>query len=163
LQFRHQDLVGLLQDALAEYQLPGSCLDVEVTESVIMDDLESTVQTIRAIQAMGIRMSIDDFGTGYSSLAYLKRFKADKLKIDRSFVRDIPGDQDDTAITRAIINMSKNLNMQVVAEGVETVEQWQFLAQEGCHQVQGYLLSKPVSAEAVEPLLRQKCLLPRLE
>jgi EAL domain-containing protein (putative c-di-GMP-specific phosphodiesterase class I) len=163
LQFRHQDLVGLLQDALAEYQLPGSCLDVEVTESVIMDDLESTVQTIRAIQAMGIRMSIDDFGTGYSSLAYLKRFKADKLKIDRSFVRDIPGDQDDTAITRAIINMSKNLNMQVVAEGVETVEQWQFLAEEGCHQVQGYLLSKPVSAEAVEPLLRQKCLLPRLE
>ncbi len=163
LQFRHQELVGLLQDALAEYQLPGSCLDVEVTESVIMDDLETTVQTIRAIQAMGIRMSIDDFGTGYSSLAYLKRFKADKLKIDRSFVRDIPGDQDDSAITRAIINMSKNLNMQVVAEGVETVEQWQFLAQEGCHQVQGYLLSKPVPAAAVEPLLRQKCLLPRLQ
>src|SRR5574343_417304 len=160
LQFRHQDLVQVLSNALAAYQLPGSCLDVEVTESVIMDDMDATIQTIRAIQSMGIRMSIDDFGTGYSSLAYLKRFKADKLKIDRSFVRDIPEDQDDTAITRAIINMAKNLNMQVVAEGVETIEQWRFLEQHGCDQVQGYLLAKPMAAELVEPLLRQESLRP---
>ncbi|WP_174875516.1 EAL domain-containing protein [Vogesella oryzae] len=160
LQFRHQDLTQVLGNALAAYDLPGSCLDVEVTESVIMDDMESTVQSIRAIQEMGIRLSIDDFGTGYSSLAYLKRFKADKLKIDRSFVRDIPEDQDDTAITRAIINMARNLNMQVVAEGVETIEQWQFLEQHGCDQVQGYLLAKPMAAEQVEPLLRNATLLP---
>ena len=160
LQFRHQDLVQVLSNALAAYQLPGSCLDVEVTESVIMDDMDATIQTIRAIQSMGIRMSIDDFGTGYSSLAYLKRFKADKLKIDRSFVRDIPEDQDDTAITRAIINMAKNLNMQVVAEGVETIEQWRFLEEHGCDQVQGYLLAKPMAAELVEPLLRQESLRP---
>jgi EAL domain-containing protein (putative c-di-GMP-specific phosphodiesterase class I) len=160
LQFRHQDLVQVLSNALAAYQLPGSCLDVEVTESVIMDDMDATIQTIRAIQSMGIRMSIDDFGTGYSSLAYLKRFKADKLKIDRSFVRDIPDDQDDTAITRAIINMAKNLNMQVVAEGVETIEQWSFLEEHGCDQVQGYLLAKPMAAELVEPLLRQETLRP---
>jgi len=133
---------------------------VEVTESVIMDDMDATIQTIRAIQSMGIRMSIDDFGTGYSSLSYLKRFKADKLKIDRSFVRDIPDDQDDTAITRAIINMAKNLNMQVVAEGVETIEQWSFLEEHGCDQVQGYLLAKPMAAELVEPLLRQETLRP---
>lgn len=163
LQFRHQDLPGLLSESLAEFNLPGSCLDVEVTESVIMDDLESTIQTIQTIQSMGIRMSIDDFGTGYSSLAYLKRFKADKLKIDRSFVRDIPDDLDDTAITRAIINMAKNLNMQVVAEGVETIEQWQFLAAEGCDQVQGYLLSKPVPADDIEPLLHKSTLLPTVD
>ena len=160
LQFRHEDLTQVLGNALAAYNLPGSCLDVEVTESVIMDDMESTVQAIRAIQDMGIRMSIDDFGTGYSSLSYLKRFKADKLKIDRSFVRDIPDDQDDTAITRAIINMAKNLNMQVVAEGVETIEQWRFLEEHGCDQVQGYLLAKPMAAEQVEPLLRKETLLP---
>jgi EAL domain-containing protein (putative c-di-GMP-specific phosphodiesterase class I) len=92
-------------------------LDVEVTESVIMEDVTSTLQAIDSIKGMGLQLSIDDFGTGYSSLSYLKRFKADKLKIDRSFVRDIPNDLDDSAIARAIINMAKNLNMQVVAEG----------------------------------------------
>ncbi|AXK38140.1 EAL domain-containing protein [Crenobacter cavernae] len=146
LQFRQQDLTAVIEDALTEYGLSGDCLDVEVTETVVMEDAEATLAAIKRIKAMGLSLSIDDFGTGYSSLSYLKRFKADKLKIDRSFVRDIPGDSDDAAITRAIINMAKYLNMQVVAEGVETREQWDFLAGEGCDLVQGYLVAKPMPA-----------------
>ncbi|HWT28272.1 MAG TPA: EAL domain-containing protein, partial [Methylophilaceae bacterium] len=160
LQFRQQDLAVHLQRALSAHGLVGSDLDVEVTESVIMDDVETTIHTIDRIKSMGLQLSIDDFGTGYSSLSYLKRFKADKLKIDRSFVRDIPMDADDSAIARAIINMAKNLNMTVIAEGVETIEQWKFLDREGCHAAQGYLLAKPVPAKEFEKLLEKGILLP---
>lgn len=160
LQFRQQDLAVHLQRALSAHGLVGSDLDVEVTESVIMDDVETTIHTIDRIKSMGLQLSIDDFGTGYSSLSYLKRFKADKLKIDRSFVRDIPMDADDSAIARAIINMAKNLNMTVIAEGVETIEQWKFLDREGCHAAQGYLLAKPVPAKEFERLLEKGVLLP---
>ncbi|WP_230369293.1 putative bifunctional diguanylate cyclase/phosphodiesterase [Paludibacterium denitrificans] len=160
LQFRQQDLSEVLQRSLTSNGLAGNVLDIEVTESVIMDDVSSTIQTIDAIKSMGLQLSIDDFGTGYSSLSYLKRFKADKLKIDRSFVQDIPNDSDDTAISKAIINMAKNLNMKVVAEGVETLEQWQFLREQGCDQVQGYLLAKPLPAEDFVKLLLNETLLP---
>ncbi|SME99631.1 EAL domain-containing protein [Pseudogulbenkiania subflava] len=160
LQFKQQDLAVHLQRALSAHGLVGSDLDVEVTESVIMDDVETTIHTIDRIKSMGLQLSIDDFGTGYSSLSYLKRFKADKLKIDRSFVRDIPMDADDSAIARAIINMAKNLNMTVIAEGVETIEQWKFLDREGCHAAQGYLLAKPVPAKEFEKLLEKGVLLP---
>jgi len=105
-------------------------------------------------------LSIDDFGTGYSSLSYLKRFKADKLKIDQSFVRDIPQDTDDSAIARDIINMAQTLNMKVVAEGVETLAQWQFMRQEGCDQIQGYLLSRPLPAHEFAMLLVKGALQP---
>ncbi|TCW33674.1 sensor domain-containing protein [Gulbenkiania mobilis] len=162
LQFRQEDLALTLERALSANGLQGHMIDIEVTESVVMEDAEATIQTLDAIKTMGLQLSIDDFGTGYSSLSYLKRFKADKLKIDRSFVRDIPADPDDSAIARAIINMAKNLNMRVVAEGVETVEQWRFLAAEGCDQVQGYLLSKPVPAEDFVLLLKEGHLLPDL-
>ncbi|KZE32649.1 PAS domain S-box-containing protein/diguanylate cyclase (GGDEF)-like protein [Crenobacter luteus] len=146
LQFRQQELSTVIEDALAEHGLSGDCLDVEVTETVVMEDAEATLAAIERIKGMGLSLSVDDFGTGYSSLSYLKRFKADKIKIDRSFVRDIPGDSDDAAITRAIINMAKFLNMKVVAEGVETREQWDFLAGEGCDLVQGFLVAKPMPA-----------------
>lgn len=162
LQFRQEDLALTLERALSANGLQGHMIDIEMTESVVMEDAEATIQTLDAIKTMGLQLSIDDFGTGYSSLSYLKRFKADKLKIDRSFVRDIPADPDDSAIARAIINMAKNLNMRVVAEGVETVEQWRFLAAEGCDQVQGYLLSKPVPAEDFVRLLKEGHLLPDL-
>ncbi|KUM02130.1 diguanylate cyclase [Chromobacterium sp. F49] len=161
LQFRQPDLAEQLQHALASSGLPGHALDIEVTESIIMEDAQATIQAIDNMKNMGLRLSIDDFGTGYSSLSYLKRFKADKLKIDRSFVRDIPQDADDSAIARAIINMAKNLNMQVVAEGVETMEQWQFLEQEGCDFVQGYLIAKPLPADDFAALLTRDSLLPQ--
>ncbi len=160
LQFRQKDLTETLEDALQGNGLSGDSLDIEVTESVVMEDAEATVDTIERVKAMGAQLSIDDFGTGYSSLSYLKRFKADKLKIDRSFVQDIPGDLDDTAIARAIINMAQNLNMKVVAEGVETVDQWNFLAEEGCDLVQGYLLAKPMPADEFAQLLARGKLLP---
>ena len=160
LQFRQHDLVATLEHALAANGLPGSALDIEVTESVVMEDVDTTVQTIDAIKRMGALLSIDDFGTGYSSLSYLKRFKADKLKIDRSFVQDIPNDADDSAIAKAIINIAQTLNMQVVAEGVETLEQWQFLLDQGCDLVQGFLLAKPMPAHEFAQVLSHGILLP---
>jgi diguanylate cyclase (GGDEF)-like protein/PAS domain S-box-containing protein len=160
LQFRQRDLQQVLQAALDGNTLPGNALDIEVTESVVMDDVDATMQSIHAIRDMGARLSIDDFGTGYSSLSYLKRFKADKLKIDRSFVQDIPDDPDDGAIARAIINLAHTLNMAVVAEGVETLQQWQFLQNEGCDLVQGYLLARPMPADEFSHLLQQGVLLP---
>lgn len=152
-QFRQEDLAQILNQSLAAHGLPGQLLDIEVTESVVMEDAEATIQTIKSIKRMGLQLSIDDFGTGYSSLSYLKRFKADKLKIDRSFVCDIPNNLDDSAIARAIINMAQSLNMKVVAEGVESVQQWDFLAAEGCDFVQGYLLAKPMMADELARLL----------
>lgn len=161
LQFRQSDLAEQITSALAANGLPGHALDIEVTESVVMEDAMATIQAIDNMKNMGLKLSIDDFGTGYSSLSYLKRFKADKLKIDRSFVRDIPHDADDTAIARAIINMAKNLNMKVVAEGVETIEQWHFLQREGCEYVQGYLIARPLPADEFVKLLAQDSLLPQ--
>ncbi|MFC4161175.1 EAL domain-containing protein [Chitinimonas lacunae] len=146
LQFHHQDIANFIAAQLAEFELDACHLCLEVTESIIMEDAESTVSTMSVLKQMGLRLAIDDFGTGYSSLSYLKRFKADKLKIDRSFVADVPGDSDDSAITRAVISLARNLNLQVIAEGVETAAQWQFLQSEGCDEVQGYLISRPLPA-----------------
>ncbi|BEV73662.1 hypothetical protein THUN1379_31440 [Paludibacterium sp. THUN1379] len=160
LQFRQADLVPTLERAMSANGLPGRVLDIEVTESVVMEDVEATVQTIDAIKRMGMQLSIDDFGTGYSSLSYLKRFKADKLKIDRSFVQDIPHDSDDSEIAKAVINIAQTLNMKVVAEGVETIEQWHFLLGEGCDLVQGYLLARPLPATEFAQLLSLGTLLP---
>jgi diguanylate cyclase (GGDEF)-like protein/PAS domain S-box-containing protein len=160
LQFRQPELLHEIEQALQANALPGSALDIEVTESVIMEDVDMTSQTLDAFKRMGVQLSIDDFGTGYSSLSYLKRFKADKLKIDQSFVRDIPQDTDDSAIARAIINMAQTLNMKVVAEGVETLAQWQFMRQEGCDQIQGYLLSRPLPAHEFAMLLVKGALQP---
>ncbi|QDQ27379.1 EAL domain-containing protein [Chitinimonas arctica] len=147
MQFYGRDLAQDITAILAETGLAPRWLALEVTESVIVQDVESTIATLAALKGMGLKLAIDDFGTGYSSLSYLKRFKVDKLKVDRSFVMDVPGDADDSAITRAIVNLARNLGLQVIAEGVETPEQWSFLKNEGCDEVQGYLISPPLPAE----------------
>jgi len=146
-QFREKRLVSLVGDALQEAGLDPVRLELEITESVVMENAELTVRTLRELKAMGVRVSIDDFGTGYSSLSYLKRFPIDSLKVDRSFIQDITIDPDDAAITRAIIAMAKSLRLEVVAEGVETAEQLNFLRLEGCELIQGYLFSKPLPAD----------------
>jgi diguanylate cyclase (GGDEF)-like protein/PAS domain S-box-containing protein len=128
-------------------------VEIEVTESVLMQDVEATIATLRALKENGIALSVDDFGTGYSSLAYLKRFPIDTLKIDRSFVRDVMSNREDAAITSAIITLAKRLDMQVVAEGVETAEQAAFLRREGCHLMQGYFFGRPLAAVDLTPLL----------
>jgi diguanylate cyclase (GGDEF)-like protein len=153
VQFYQRELVDNIAAMLDQYALAPHWLALEVTESIIVQNVDSTVRTMSALEQMGLKLAIDDFGTGYSSLSYLKRFSADKLKIDRSFVADVPGDADDSAITRAIINLARNLNLRVIAEGVETQAQWDFLRAEGCDEVQGYLVSRPVAAEAFGDLL----------
>lgn len=118
-----------------------------------MQNAERAIEILQRFRDMGTLVSIDDFGTGYSSLGYLKSFPIDSLKIDRSFVRDVPHDSDDVAITQAIIAMAHSLNLKVIAEGVENAEQLEFLREQGCDQVQGYLMSPPVSAEEFSRLL----------
>jgi EAL domain-containing protein (putative c-di-GMP-specific phosphodiesterase class I) len=127
---------------------PG-LIELELTESVLMHDVPATAELLRSLKSMGLRLSIDDFGTGYSSLSYLKRFPIDALKIDRSFVRDISSDPDDAAIVSAIISMAKSLKQEVVAEGVETRTQLEFLREHQCDQMQGFLFSRPVSAQSL--------------
>ncbi|MGN6702942.1 MAG: putative bifunctional diguanylate cyclase/phosphodiesterase, partial [Burkholderiaceae bacterium] len=129
-------------------------LDMEITESMVMHNPDHAVEMVRALEAMGIRLSIDDFGTGYSSLAYLKRFPVDSLKIDRSFVQDMPHDPNDTAITQAIVAMAHSLGLRVVAEGVETLDQAHALRQFGCDELQGYYFSRPLPFDELMTFLR---------
>jgi len=129
-------------------------LELEVTEGQVMNNPELSIQKLHTITELGIEIAIDDFGTGYSSLSYLKKLPLDKLKIDQSFIKDIPKDEDDMAITKAIIALGKSLNLKLIAEGVETKEQKDFLVQNGCEQIQGYLYSRPIPAEEIEKLLK---------
>jgi EAL domain-containing protein (putative c-di-GMP-specific phosphodiesterase class I) len=129
-------------------------LQLEVTESMVMRNVSRAVKVLDAIQSRGIRLAIDDFGTGYSSMSLMKQFPIDTIKIDRSFVRDLPNDSEDQAITQAIISMGKALGMTVVAEGVETVEQQAFLRSHACDEMQGYLFSKPLPPAQLASLLR---------
>jgi len=146
------DSIGL---ALRATALDPGLLEVELTESMLMQNVETTLATLHELKDMGVRLAIDDFGTGYSSLSYLKRFPLDALKIDRSFVKDLPRDPEDAAITKAIIAMAHSLRLQVVAEGVETQEQLAFLQQHGCDVLQGYLFSRPVGADQLSGLLAE--------
>ncbi|MDP1652996.1 MAG: EAL domain-containing protein [Rhodocyclaceae bacterium] len=155
VQFRQTDLAETIAKTLAESGLPAADLEIEMTESVLMHGADAAVEVLRQIKALGVQVAIDDFGTGYSSLGYLKRFPIDKLKIDRSFVRDITTDPDDAAIASAIIAMAHRLRLKVIAEGVETLAQLHFLCQEGCDEAQGYHYSKPLPADDVERLLRE--------
>jgi len=124
--------------------VPPEYLTLEITESVVMEHARETAATLHQLKNLGVSLAIDDFGTGYSSLSYLKRFPVDILKIDRSFTRDVPRDADDVAIVTGIIALAHSLRLQVVAEGVETEEQHQFLTKLGCDYIQGFLLSQPV-------------------
>jgi len=158
-QFYQQDLVQSIADILKESGLAPQYLEFELTEGLVMTDVEKAIGILRDMNALGVQISIDDFGTGYSSLAYLKRFPIDILKIDQSFVRDITLDADDAAIVVSIISLAHNLRLQVIAEGVETQEQLTYLSRHGCDQIQGYFFSRPVPAELFAELLEQgKCL-----
>ena len=152
-QFRQQDMVGNVAKVLAATGLDPGCLDLEITESILLEE-QSVINTLHELDAMGVQFSIDDFGTGYSSLSYLKRLPIDTLKIDRSFVQNIPGNADDAAIAQAILAMARSLGIRVVAEGVETAEQLEFLCRHGCDALQGYYFSQPLPAGELGVLLR---------
>jgi diguanylate cyclase (GGDEF)-like protein/PAS domain S-box-containing protein len=153
-QFADPELTGEIAAALSEAGMAAGMLELEITESMVMHHPERAVHLLRAIKDLGVRLAIDDFGTGYSSLAQLKRFPIDTLKVDRSFIRDIPKDVEDMAITQAIIAMGKTLGLTVVAEGVETAEQRAFLHSHGCDQMQGHHFSKALEAGQFAALLR---------
>lgn len=152
-QFKEKDLVKTLTTILKETGLPPECLEIELTESIIMTDAEHTIKILRELKELGLKLSIDDFGTGFSSLSYLKFMPIDAIKIDRSFIRDIPADKDDIAIATAIINMAHSLGIEVVAEGVETMEQFELLKKLGCENIQGYLFMKPSTAQQAEEFI----------
>ena len=152
-QFTDADLLRSIAAALDRADLPGSALALEITESVLMEDVVATAETLSSLKALGVRLSIDDFGTGYSSLAYLKRFTVDELKVDRSFVRGLGEDAEDDAIVRAVLGLARALGLEVVAEGVETRAQLDLLAALGCHAVQGFLLGRPQPPVDVTPVL----------
>ena len=146
IQFKQKDLVEDIAARLKEHGISGEMIELELTESLFLEDVQAMARTLGRLKDLGVTLSVDDFGTGYSSLAYLKRYPIDKVKIDRSFVRDIPRDDDDVAITVAIINLAASLNLKVVAEGVETQEQAHFLEEHQCDFLQGYLISRPLPA-----------------
>ncbi len=146
-QFQQYDVAQLVSDVIGQAQISPHLLEIELTESAVMHDAESSIVTVEKLKQLGVRVSIDDFGTGYSSLSYLKRLPLDLLKIDQSFVRDISSDPNDAAIVRAIITLARNLGMKVIAEGVEDEAQLSFLNAYGCQYAQGFLFGEPMSAE----------------
>lgn len=154
-QFYQPDFVSTVQTLLRSYAIPPALLKLELTESMLLDKIDDTIATMRALKELGVSFSLDDFGTGYSSLQYLKRLPISQLKIDQSFVRDISTDNSDKAIVRTIIAMAHSLNLDVIAEGVETEDQRQFLLHSGCTHYQGYLFGKPVRIQEFEQLLHK--------
>jgi EAL domain-containing protein (putative c-di-GMP-specific phosphodiesterase class I) len=155
-QFSDKDLCGFLRDALREHQMDAESLILEITESVLMGDVEGSIQTLHEIKDLGLSLSIDDFGTGYSSLSYLKQFPVEELKIDRSFIMDLPESRDDKAIVRAIIALADGLDLDLVAEGVETEQQLKFLNDNGCGTIQGYYYSKPLPADQFKEFVLER-------
>lgn len=156
LQFRRPDLINNVINALVLSELDSQWLELELTESILIQETEATLDTVRRLKALGIKLSVDDFGTGYSSLAYLKRFAVDKLKIDQSFVRELVSDPDDAAIVRAIIQMAHSLKLKTIAEGVETRALADLLRLFHCDEAQGYFFAKPMPANELEAFVRAK-------
>jgi EAL domain-containing protein (putative c-di-GMP-specific phosphodiesterase class I) len=154
VQLMAQNIVGLVQEALAGSSLQASRLELEITESVFIQENRQTLRQLHALHEMGVRIALDDFGSGYSSLAYLRRFPFDTLKIDRAFVREMLVSRDARAIVRNIVALAKSLRMTTVAEGVEEPAQVQVLAREGCDQLQGFLAARPMPAEDIRNFLR---------
>jgi EAL domain-containing protein (putative c-di-GMP-specific phosphodiesterase class I) len=152
-QFRERNFVDTVATILERVNLEPEALELEITETVAMTEVEKTMERLTDLRALGLTISIDDFGTGYSSLAYLKRFPIHILKIDRSFVMNLPGDKDNRAITKAVIALAQHLDLELVAEGVETIEQADFLARAGCQYLQGYYFSMPISSRDFTQIL----------
>ncbi|MNV72462.1 Phytochrome-like protein cph2 [compost metagenome] len=148
MQLRQPQLLERITQLLDSNSLAPGLLQLEITENFIMNQTEDALSILHQLKALGVQLAIDDFGTGYSSLSYLKRLPLDTLKIDQSFVRGLPSDPHDVAITRAIIALGRSMQLTVIAEGVETKAQELFLAAEGCEQIQGFVLSRPLAADA---------------
>jgi EAL domain-containing protein (putative c-di-GMP-specific phosphodiesterase class I) len=155
-QFRQDDLTDRIAAVFTSTGADPSQFIVELTESMVMHDVDSTLSSLRALKNLGLSLSLDDFGTGYSSLSYLRRFPIDELKIDRSFINDIHTNPDDAAIAGAIIAMARSLSLSVVAEGVEKKEQADLLSKLGCSQVQGYYYARPLTVGAFTARLREQ-------
>jgi EAL domain-containing protein (putative c-di-GMP-specific phosphodiesterase class I) len=156
VQFRHGDLPRLVHSILLETGLAASRLELEITEGVLIDDFSRAISILRRIKALGVRIALDDFGKGYSSLSYLQKFPFDKIKIDRSFISDIGTNQQSIAIVHAVIGLGRSLNIPILAEGVETKAQHDFLAREGCNEVQGYLTGRPLAIAEYAEVIGQK-------
>jgi len=156
LQLLRGELPRRLREILSEHGIDPPQLELELTESTIMNNAEQSVRTLNELKAIGVSLAIDDFGTGYSSLSYLKRLPIDTLKIDKEFVGDITSDPDDEAITATIITMAHSLGLNVIAEGVETREQVEYLREQGCDEIQGNWLSLPLSAERCLEFLKAR-------
>jgi len=153
LQFQQPDFVESVAKALAEFSVEPQCLELELTESILIQDAQEALQRLQGLAELGVKLAIDDFGTGYSSLAYLKRFPIGRLKIDRSFVNGLPGDESDAGIVRAIANMARALRLELIAEGVETEAQLQFMKQLGCQQFQGFIKSPALDVVSFESMM----------
>jgi len=153
VQFKNRKLFELVQSALSDAGLPATRLELEITESLLLADSEQTLETLHRLRGLGIRIAMDDFGTGYSSLSYLRAFPFDKIKIDRSFMRDLSRNGDNLAIIKAVIGLGHSLGMSMTAEGIETEDQLNAVRDQGCNEVQGFLFSPPMPAVAVQALL----------
>jgi EAL domain-containing protein (putative c-di-GMP-specific phosphodiesterase class I) len=155
VQFRQEDFLDVVKKVLTDTGLDPRCLELELTESLLLANAEAMVSVVRDLKALGITVAIDDFGTGYSSFSYLKQLQLNKFKIDRSFIRDIAVNPEDATITSAIISMAKSLKLKVIAEGVETEAQMEFLRSHHCDEIQGYYFSRPLSVEEVPIKLKR--------
>ncbi len=162
-QFLDTNLLDDIDEALALSGMPARLLQLEITESMVMQNVERAIRLLDEIRSRGVRLAIDDFGTGYSSMSLMKKFPIDTIKIDRTFVRDLAESAEDRAIATAIISMGKALGLTVVAEGVETSEQDSFLRGHACDEIQGYLFSKPVRPEDIPALFSPNVLSPSLQ
>jgi EAL domain-containing protein (putative c-di-GMP-specific phosphodiesterase class I) len=154
-QFRQPDFVAQVEKAVSKHKIKAASLKLELTESLVLDNVEDTIDKMNALKEFGVSFSMDDFGTGYSSLSYLKRLPLDQIKIDQSFVRDITTNKTDMLMVKTILDLGKNFGMNVIAEGVETEIQLQMLEMSGCTSFQGYLFSKPVPVEEFNALLNR--------
>lgn len=154
-QFQQSDLVGYTKSVIKNTGIDPTLVELEVTESAFMEDIQQTIRTLKELHALGVELAIDDFGTGYSSLSYLRQFPIDRLKIDQSFIRNALNNSDDAAIAKTIIGLGRSLNLKIIAEGVETLEHEQFLTAEGCDEVQGYRYSRPIPSAAFIKLINE--------
>lgn len=152
-QFKQQDLIGLVKQVLHDTGLTPNRLELEITEGVLLEQTAYSLMTLRGLQELGVRIAMDDFGTGYSSLSYLQMFAFDKIKLDQSFVQELGKSSGATSIVRTVLDLGRSLGMVTTAEGVETASQRDYLTQQGCNQMQGYLFSRPVPAAEIKNLL----------